>query len=180
MDDKRKMIKLVGILTLKLKHDTLKINTGTGQGTKFTIMAYRNCMGSICMLMPTQYHNNHRDTIPRNHVDLELYNQDRMGLHKKHATLKINTGTGQGTKLTVEAYRNGMGSICMLTSTQYHNNHWDIIPRHPADIELYYQDRMGLHKKYLSCQQVFMTKTIILMKENSQMIFTTTFSTYCR
>ena len=88
-------------------------------------------------------------------------------LKLKHATLKSNTGTKQGTKLTVEAYRNGMGSIFMLMSTQYHNNHWDIIPRNPVDLNLYNQDRMGLHKKYLSYQQVFMIKMIILMKESS-------------
>ena len=68
-------------------------------------------------------------------------------LKLKHATLKSQTGIGIGTKLTVGAYRNGMGSICMLMSTEYHDNHWDIIPRHPIDLELYKGDKMSLHKK---------------------------------
>ena len=68
-------------------------------------------------------------------------------LKLNHAVLKSQVGTGIGKKLTVGAYRNGMGSICMLMSTEYHNNHWDIIPRHMTDLELYKKDRMSLHKK---------------------------------
>ena len=53
----------------------------------------------------------------------------------KHATLKINQSSGDGTKLTVGVYHNGMGGICMLMSTG--SNHWDIIPRHLSDLDLH-------------------------------------------
>ena len=65
----------------------------------------------------------------------------------KHATLRSSRANGVGTKLTVGAYRNGMGSVCMLMSTEYHTNHWDIIHRHLQDLKLYKYDRSNLHKK---------------------------------
>ena len=55
----------------------------------------------------------------------------------KHANLNSTRTSGSGIKLTVGAYRNGMGSICMLISTEYHTNHWDIIPRDLNDLQLY-------------------------------------------
>ena len=41
----------------------------------------------------------------------------------KHATLSSSRVSGNGAKLTVGAYRNGMDSVCMLMSTEYHANH---------------------------------------------------------
>ena len=35
----------------------------------------------------------------------------------------------------------------MLMSTEYHENHWDIIPRTLSDLVLYKNDRPSLHKK---------------------------------
>ena len=32
-------------------------------------------------------------------------------------------------------------------STEYHSNHWDIIPRCINDLDLYKNDRPALHKK---------------------------------
>ena len=65
----------------------------------------------------------------------------------KHANLKSNEARVSGTKLTVGVYRNGMGGIFMLMTTEYHSNHCDIITRHLNDLELYKNDRPSLHKK---------------------------------
>ena len=51
-------MQLGGIPTLKLKHATLKSQTRIGIETKLTVGAYRNRMGSIRMLMITEYHDN--------------------------------------------------------------------------------------------------------------------------
>ena len=45
----------------------------------------------------------------------------------KHATLKINRASGNGTKITIGAYHNGMGGIYMLMSIKYQTKHWDIV-----------------------------------------------------
>ena len=45
----------------------------------------------------------------------------------KHATLQSDRDSGGSTKLTVGAYCNGMGSICMLISTKYHSNPWSLL-----------------------------------------------------
>ena len=39
-----------------------------------------------------------------------------------------------------------MGSVCTLMSTEYHSNHWDIIPKNDYDLELYETNRYKLHK----------------------------------
>ena len=65
----------------------------------------------------------------------------------KYATLRNNRAQGSETKLTVGAYRNGMGSVCMLMTTEYHKNHWDIIPRNSCDLQLYKNDGSSLHRK---------------------------------
>ena len=57
----------------------------------------------------------------------------------KHTTLNSSRASGSSTKLTVGAYRNGMGSICML--------HWDLIPCHINDLDLHKNDRPALRKK---------------------------------
>ena len=66
-------------------------------------------------------------------------------LNLKHAVFK--NGPSAGIKVTVGAHRNGMGSVCTLMSTEYHANHWDIIPKHDYDLELYKTDQDELHKK---------------------------------
>ena len=65
----------------------------------------------------------------------------------KYTTLRSSQANGVGTKLTIGAYRNGMGSVCMFMSTEYHTNHWDIIPRHFKDLKLYKNDQSELHKR---------------------------------
>ena len=40
-----------------------------------------------------------------------------------------------------------MGSIFMIVSTEYHTNHWNIIPRDLNDLRLYKDDCSVLHKK---------------------------------
>ena len=55
----------------------------------------------------------------------------------KYATLKSNQGSGASTKLTVGAYRNGIGSVYMLMSIEYHTNHWYIIPINLSDLQLF-------------------------------------------
>ena len=41
----------------------------------------------------------------------------------KHATLSSTRVSGNVIRLTVGAYRNGMGIVCMLMSTEYHTNY---------------------------------------------------------
>ena len=65
----------------------------------------------------------------------------------KCTKLSSSRPSGNGTKLTVGAYRYGMVSICMLMSTEHHENHWDIVPRTLSDLILHKNDRPSLHKK---------------------------------
>ena len=67
-------------------------------------------------------------------------------LKLKHANLR-KTDRGRGTQLTLGAFRNGQGSVCMLMSTQYCLNHWDIIPRNSIDSDLHLNERHLLRKK---------------------------------
>ena len=85
--DQRTMMAYTGIPTLLLKHSNFKSNEGRGSGTKLTLGAYRTDMGSICMLMLTEYHSNHWDIIPRYLNNLELCKNDLPSLHKKRFKL---------------------------------------------------------------------------------------------
>lgn len=40
-----------------------------------------------------------------------------------------------------------MDSVYMVMIREYHDNHWDITPRHHIDLHLYKTDRTMLHKK---------------------------------
>ena len=73
----------------------------------------------------------------------------------KYATLTIDGSSGNGTMLTVGAYHSVMGSICMLISTEYHSNHWDIVPKHPVDLVIYKTNRRGVHKGFRLSESIY-------------------------
>ena len=57
-------------------------------------------------------------------------------LFLKYVTMRTSRDNGVGAKMTVDAYRNGMGGVCMLMWTEYHTTHWDIVPRYLQDLDL--------------------------------------------
>ena len=81
--DKRTVIPSNRIITLLLKHAQLNYSSASWNDNKFTIGAYRNGMGSVYMIMTTEYHDNYWDIIPRHLVELHLYKTDCTMLHKK-------------------------------------------------------------------------------------------------
>ena len=88
-------------------------------------------MGSICMLMTTEYHSNHRDIIPRNLADLDLYKTDRNELHKKGYRLSAsiyNSKDNQDEReSTNDVYYNLFESLSIkMVTTQQGTKEWHL------------------------------------------------------
>ena len=81
-----------------------------------------------------------------------MYLKSIQALKLKHTVFKSRSSAG--SKVTVGAYRNGTGSIFTLISSEYHTNHWNVIPKNDYDLKLYETDEEKLHKKVFKvCQK---------------------------